>query len=324
MAKDGNGRRGFTFLELIIILIISGILAAIAVPKYISFQKEAELAIEKQQAASVKVGVNSYYIQSITSGRLPQYPAALDSANNTYSSVQNPFFGLVVNSPGVSRPRWRKLSSAVYQGSSGLFYFYSPSTGTFEEKVVISPELLSLLHMSADDVTLDLISKLISQNIITFANGQQLIGGSAVLTPKSGGEPSVNGVDTGKQTFALGGTVNAQITSENAGWASQITFGYYTIDASGNKVLHQIFKGSDTTGASSDLSLGSGSVVGFYFTTPQGSGYTYYSQSSANADGISHFKVYENTALNKVTFALEDTYGGGDKDYQDMVVTLSY
>ncbi|MCX5708477.1 MAG: DUF4114 domain-containing protein [Candidatus Omnitrophica bacterium] len=322
MAEDRI--KGFTFLELVIIILISGILAAIAVPKFISFRKEAELAVEKQQAASVMVGVNSYYIQSVTSGRVPQYPATLDQASNTYSSDQNPFFGLVVNSPGVSKPRWRKLSSAVYQGSSGLFYFYNPATGSFEEKEIISSELLSLLHLSADDITIDLINKLISQNIITFANGQQLIGGSAVLTPKSGGEPSVTGVDTKQQTFPLSGTVNAQITSENAGWAAQITFGYYTLDASGNKVLHQIFKGADTTGASADLSMGSGSVVGFYFTTPQGSGHTYYSQNSSNADGIPHFKVYENTALSKITFALEDTYGGGDKDYQDMVITLSY
>jgi type II secretory pathway pseudopilin PulG len=323
MAEDK--RSGFTFLELVIMILIAGILGAIAVPRFISFRKEAELAVEKQQAGVVKVGINSYFIQSVTSGRVPQYPAVLDSASTEFASLQNPFFTSVVQGPGVINSLWRKLAPTVYQGPSGLFYFYYPATGEFSEREVLSAEILSLLKMSAEDITMDLINQLSSGNTITFPDGKKLIGGSAVLTPKSG-EPSLTGTDTKRTDFAgLSGNINAQITGEYAGYASAITFGYYTIDPqTGQKVLHQIFNGPDATGASNNFNVNPGQVAGFYFTTPQGSGYTYYSQQSSNPDNKQHLKVYENPAFRKMTFGLEDLYGGGDGDFQDMIITISY
>ena len=129
---DPDNSRGFTFLELIIILLVAGTLAAIAIPRFISFQQEAQLAVEQQQVGTVKVGINSYYIQSITSGRVPQYPPVLDAAGNySSSSPDNPFFGFVVDSPGVSKPTWNKLNSYIYQGPSGNYYTYDPSQGNF-------------------------------------------------------------------------------------------------------------------------------------------------------------------------------------------------
>jgi type II secretory pathway pseudopilin PulG len=318
-------RSAFTFLEIIIILLITGILGAVAIPKFISFREEAELAVEKQQVGSAKVGINSYFIHSVTSGRVPQYPPALDPAASAFASAQNPFFTSVIESPGVINPHWRKLASSIYQGPSGLFYFYYPTNGAFGEREVVSKEILSLLKMTPEDITMDFINKLGLGNTIDFPDGRKLIGGAAVLTPKSP-EPSLTGVDTKKSNFSgLSGNIQAQITGEYAGYATAINFGYYTIDPStGQKVLHEIFKGSNVTGNTKDFNVNSGQVAGFYFTTPQGPGYTYYTQQSSNPDNKQHLKVYENEGFKKMTFGLEDLYGGGDGDFQDMIITLSY
>jgi type II secretory pathway pseudopilin PulG len=324
MARDK--RKGFTFLEIIIIILVGGTLAAVAIPKFVSFRKEAELAVEKQQAGSVKVGINSYYIQSVSNGRSPQYPSTLDPAGISYASASNPFFTQVIAYPGVIALRWRKLSNAIYQGPSGLFYFYDNKRGLFDEREILGEDILKYLKMTSDDITLDLINQLAGQNTITFADGKKLIGGSSVIIPNSGGEPSLNGVDTKRSDFMfLSGNIQAQMTGEYAGYAPQVTFGYYTINPqTGQRVLHQIFSGPDSTGATRNFNISRGEVAGFYFTTPQGSGYTYYTQQNLNPDNKQHLKVYENDVFRKITFGTEDLYGGGDGDFQDMIITLSY
>jgi prepilin-type N-terminal cleavage/methylation domain-containing protein len=323
MARDKSS--GFTFLEVIIVILIGGTLAAVAIPKFVSFRQEAALAVEKQQAGAVKVGVDSYFIQSVTSNRSPRYPSTLDSASLNYVSSQNPFFTAVVATPGVTRNGWRKLSSAFYQGQSGMFYFYDPAAGTFSEREILSSDVLNLLKMSPQDITMALINQLGSQNTISFANGQKLIGGASVLTPTSG-EPSLRGDDTNRTNFSsLSGNIQAQITGEYAGYANQVTFGYYSINPqNGQRVLHQIFNGPDATGANKNFNINPGDVAGFYFTTPQGSGYTYYTQQNLNPDNKEHLKSYENSAFRKITFGTEDLYGGGDGDFQDMIITISY
>ena len=323
MARDK--RAGFTFLEVIIIILIGGTLAAIAIPKFVSFRQEAALAVEKQQAHAVKVGIDSYFIQSVTGNRLPKYPATLDSASLNYVSTQNPFFTTVVTTPGVTRNGWRKLSSAIYQGQSGMFYFYDQTSGAFDEREILSGDILNLLKMTPQDITLDLINKLGAQNTIAFANGQKLIGGASVLTPTSG-EPSLTGDDTKRTDFSsLSGNIQVEMTGEYAGYANQVTFGYYSINPqNGQRVLHQIFNGPDATGATKNLNINPGEVAGFYFTTPQNSGYTYYTQQNLNPDNKQHLKSYENSVFRKITFGTEDLYGGGDGDFQDMVVTISY
>jgi prepilin-type N-terminal cleavage/methylation domain-containing protein len=317
---------GFTLVEVIMVMVICGVLAAIAVPKFISFRQEAILAAEKQVVSNVKIGVNSYYIESVTNGRTPLNVPVLDDATNTFASKDNPFFTFVLQSPGVIGSGWRKVIANAYQGPSGLFYFYDSSAGRFLERVVLSDDILQLLQLRAEDITADILNQLNSQNPITFSNGRTLIGGSAVLTPRSGREPTLSGTDTRQETFSyFSSTVTAKIAGEYAGYASRINVGYYTVDPlTGQKTLHQIFSGPDATGAQNSFTVAPGQVVGFYFTTPQGAGYTYYSQIGSNPDGKEHIKVYQNEGVRTITLGLEDLYGGGDGDFQDMIITVSY
>jgi hypothetical protein len=115
------------------ILVICGVLAAVAVPKYISFRQEAILAAEKQVVSNVKIGVNSYYIESVTRDRTPLNGPVLDDATNTFASNENPFFTFVLQSPGVIGSGWRKVIANAYRGPSGTYYIYDPSQGIFGE-----------------------------------------------------------------------------------------------------------------------------------------------------------------------------------------------
>ncbi len=69
-----KGKKGFTLIELVIVLILIGIVAAIAVPKFIDLQTEAKKNAVKGALASVRSAINIYYAKNAFSGN-PKYPS---------------------------------------------------------------------------------------------------------------------------------------------------------------------------------------------------------------------------------------------------------
>ncbi len=61
MIKVMRNEKGFTLIEIIAVLVILGILAAAAVPKYISLQDEARNSAAQAAIAEVKARANQYY-----------------------------------------------------------------------------------------------------------------------------------------------------------------------------------------------------------------------------------------------------------------------
>jgi prepilin-type N-terminal cleavage/methylation domain-containing protein len=66
--------RGFTLIELVIVLAILAILAAVAIPKFVDLSKKARKATAESELGSLRSAAQLYYASQAVSG-LPGFPA---------------------------------------------------------------------------------------------------------------------------------------------------------------------------------------------------------------------------------------------------------
>ena len=118
-----HGNRGFTLIELVMIIVILGILAAVAVPKYYSLVSDANTAAEKGVVGGVRAGIHTYYAQN------KSWPTTLDSATDGAATESNAFFDTVLAQGGIT-DNWSKAST-VYTGPASNAYTYDNSDGSF-------------------------------------------------------------------------------------------------------------------------------------------------------------------------------------------------
>jgi MSHA pilin protein MshA len=119
-------KRGFTLVELIMIIVILGILAAVAIPKYYDLQSQAQSAAEKGVVGGVRAGIHTYFTQNRA------WPGSLDSATADVCSKKNACFTTVLAQGGVTSD-WTKVNATAYRGPSNGNFSYNSADGSLTE-----------------------------------------------------------------------------------------------------------------------------------------------------------------------------------------------
>ncbi len=128
-------RRGFTVIEILLIVLLIGVLALVVLPTFFDFSGEAEQSVEEGVVGAVRSGISHYHLESSMQEREPPFPEELDTASNGGASTVNPFFDIVLESPIVSE--WQK-NDLTYTAPGGTVYTYNPTTGTFKSTSIAS------------------------------------------------------------------------------------------------------------------------------------------------------------------------------------------
>ncbi len=118
-------QKGFTLIELILIIAIVGILAISALPKFLNLSSDAEIAAQNGIVGAVRSGIALYRAnEMVTKGGQGSYPKTLESGTCCFGAI------LVTPVEG-----WKTADNVNYTcAGTGNIFTYNSREGTFIQK----------------------------------------------------------------------------------------------------------------------------------------------------------------------------------------------
>ncbi len=115
-------RKGFTFIELLIVVVIIGILAAIAIPKFSNTKEKAYVAAMKSDLRNLVTAEESYFADNMTYGSIANLGTSYATSTGVAvatSAVTATGWSASATHTGTAQASTSALGAAAGTGASG-------------------------------------------------------------------------------------------------------------------------------------------------------------------------------------------------------------
>src|SRR5438309_2152401 len=99
--RNRSVRSAFTLIELLLVMVILGVLAAIVVPKFTSRTDDARISAAKTDISQLTTALDTFEVDN---GRYPTNDEGLAALSNPPSNLSNTWHGPYVSKPVINDP----------------------------------------------------------------------------------------------------------------------------------------------------------------------------------------------------------------------------